>query len=95
MDLRILEIASNTENNKVLDKHTHTSKNTVLLVTWTCTKKHSQCLAESWHSITCPGSLMSWNPNVLILYGKMILYGKLILYGKMFLYGKGDYVQEK
>ena len=27
MDLRILEIASNTENNKVLDKHTHRSKN--------------------------------------------------------------------
>ena len=27
MDLRILEIASNTENNKVLDKHTHKSKN--------------------------------------------------------------------
>ncbi len=27
MDLRILEIASNTENNKVLDKHAHTSKN--------------------------------------------------------------------
>ena len=26
MDLRILEIASNTENNKVLDKHTHKSK---------------------------------------------------------------------
>ena len=27
MDLRILEIASNTKNNKVLDKHTHKSKN--------------------------------------------------------------------
>ena len=27
MDLRILELASNTENNKVLDKHTHKSKN--------------------------------------------------------------------
>jgi len=27
MDLRILEIASNTENNKVLKKHTHKSKN--------------------------------------------------------------------
>ena len=27
MDLRILEIASNTENNKVLNKHTHKSKN--------------------------------------------------------------------
>ena len=27
MDLRILEIASNTENNKVLHKHTHKSKN--------------------------------------------------------------------
>jgi len=27
MDLRILEIASNTENNKVLDKYTHKSKN--------------------------------------------------------------------
>ena len=27
MDLRIIEIASNTENNKVLDKHTHKSKN--------------------------------------------------------------------
>ena len=27
MELRILEIASNTENNKVLDKHTHKSKN--------------------------------------------------------------------
>ena len=27
MDLRILEIASNTENNKVLDKHTQKSKN--------------------------------------------------------------------
>ncbi|MDC3036304.1 iron-sulfur cluster assembly scaffold protein [Candidatus Pelagibacter sp.] len=27
MDLRILEIASNTENNKVLEKHTHKSKN--------------------------------------------------------------------
>ena len=27
MDLRILEIASNTENNKILDKHTHNSKN--------------------------------------------------------------------
>jgi nitrogen fixation NifU-like protein len=27
MDLRILEIASNTENNKVLVKHTHKSKN--------------------------------------------------------------------
>ena len=27
MDLRILEIASNTENNKVLDKHTHKFKN--------------------------------------------------------------------
>ena len=26
MDLRILEIASNTKNNKVLDKHTHKSK---------------------------------------------------------------------
>ena len=31
MDLRILEIASNTENNKVLDKHTHTSKNKNLI----------------------------------------------------------------
>ena len=27
MDLRILEIASNTENNKILDKLTHKSKN--------------------------------------------------------------------
>ena len=27
MDLRILEIASNTENNKVLINHTHKSKN--------------------------------------------------------------------
>ncbi len=27
MDLRILEIASNTENNKVLDNFTHQSKN--------------------------------------------------------------------
>ena len=27
MDLRILEIASNTENNEILDKHTHKSKN--------------------------------------------------------------------
>ena len=27
MDLKILEIASNTENNKVLEKHTHRSKN--------------------------------------------------------------------
>ena len=27
MDLRILEIASNTENNKILDKPTHKSKN--------------------------------------------------------------------
>ena len=27
MDLRILEIASNTENNKVLNNHTHKSKN--------------------------------------------------------------------
>ena len=27
MDLKILEIASNTENNKVLSKHTHKSKN--------------------------------------------------------------------
>ena len=27
MDFRILEIASNTENNKILDKHTHKSKN--------------------------------------------------------------------
>ena len=27
MDLRILEIASNTENNRILDKHTHKSKN--------------------------------------------------------------------
>ena len=27
MDLRILEIASNTENNKILDKRTHKSKN--------------------------------------------------------------------
>ena len=27
MDLRILEIASNTENNNILDKHTHKSKN--------------------------------------------------------------------
>ena len=27
MDLRILEIASNTENNKTLKKHTHKSKN--------------------------------------------------------------------
>ena len=27
MDLKILEIASNTENNKVLKKHTHKSKN--------------------------------------------------------------------
>ena len=26
MDLRILEIASNTKNNKVLDKYTHKSK---------------------------------------------------------------------
>ena len=26
MDLRILEIASNTENNKVINKHTHKSK---------------------------------------------------------------------
>ena len=27
MDLRILEIASNTENNKIIDKYTHKSKN--------------------------------------------------------------------
>ena len=27
MDLSILEIASNTENNKILNKHTHKSKN--------------------------------------------------------------------
>ena len=27
MDLRILEIASNTDNNKILDKYTHKSKN--------------------------------------------------------------------
>ena len=27
MDLKILKIASNTENNKVLDNHTHKSKN--------------------------------------------------------------------
>ena len=27
MDLRILEIASNIENNKILNKHTHKSKN--------------------------------------------------------------------
>ena len=27
MDLRVLEIASNTENNKILAKHTHKSKN--------------------------------------------------------------------
>ena len=27
MDLKILEIASNTENNKVLNNHTHKSKN--------------------------------------------------------------------
>ena len=27
MDLRILEMASNTENNKILDKYTHKSKN--------------------------------------------------------------------
>ena len=27
MDLQILKIASNTENNKILDKHTHKSKN--------------------------------------------------------------------
>ncbi len=27
MDLKILEIASNTENNRILDKHTHKSKN--------------------------------------------------------------------
>ena len=27
MDLRILEIASNTDNNKILKKHTHKSKN--------------------------------------------------------------------
>ena len=27
MDLKILEIASNTEHNKVLKKHTHKSKN--------------------------------------------------------------------
>ncbi len=27
MDLKILEIASNTENNKVLNEHTHKSKN--------------------------------------------------------------------
>ena len=27
MDLKILEIASNTENNKILKKHTHKSKN--------------------------------------------------------------------
>ena len=27
MDLKILEIASNTENNKILNKHTHKSKN--------------------------------------------------------------------
>ena len=27
MDLRIIEIASNTENNKILTKHTHKSKN--------------------------------------------------------------------
>ena len=31
MDLRILEIASNTDNNKILDKHTHKSKNKNLL----------------------------------------------------------------
>ena len=31
MDLQILEIASNTENNKVLDKHTHKSKNKNLI----------------------------------------------------------------
>ena len=29
MDLRILEIASNTENNKILEKHTHKSKNKI------------------------------------------------------------------
>ena len=27
MDLKILEIASNTENNKIIDKHTHKSTN--------------------------------------------------------------------
>ena len=27
MDLKILEIASNTENNKIIDKYTHKSKN--------------------------------------------------------------------
>ena len=27
MDLRILEIASNTENHRILNKHTHKSKN--------------------------------------------------------------------
>ena len=27
MDLRIIEIASNTENNKILHKHTHKYKN--------------------------------------------------------------------
>ena len=27
MDLKILEITSNTENNKIIDKHTHKSKN--------------------------------------------------------------------
>ena len=27
MDIKILEIASNTENNKIIDKHTHKSKN--------------------------------------------------------------------
>ena len=31
MDLRILEIASNTENNKILNKHTHKSKNKNLI----------------------------------------------------------------
>ena len=31
MDLRILEIASNTENNKILYKHTHKSKNKNLI----------------------------------------------------------------
>ena len=32
MDLRILEIASNTENNKTLKKHTHKSKKKIQFV---------------------------------------------------------------
>ena len=36
MDLKILEIASNTENNKILKKHTHKSKNRI------------QCVVMKW-----------------------------------------------